>query len=1140
MDHKACLWNFCFCILQNSSVFLYQNRLFLYLCSLCLKSIRDHYIFIRYILTELTYLQGIVACFSWHILFFIWGLCNLQDRTMYLCFCLCIHRNIFSAVYHCCIMDFLSCQSRINNCGLIFYSHTFLFPALQRIRHYLLWNTTSVIITDQISHIFDQVSTCIDHKGIVIICLNLRLNLSSLFIQKYNRILLKPNSRSIRHILNHQLSGNTACLLLSKINTPGNNISIFIKSLICRLYSPESRRIYPYLRGVLHFRCIICICLGCIYNFHTIYSTLGCTTEVDSYRHLIGQIRNSNDPSCPLTNHLAADLFFYGFTVILWIQRIPHIIRSGNRILDHCRNTTNCNCSFITVQRKSFRKRKITDHQISCNRPFLLIGNRYLIIYLLSYPEFIFYTAIFCCQIWILKTFINRQDCCVYIYFRIISGLRCILCLHISQVNTFHSICILSGCAEKSNRHRYSCRQVWKIQSPSISFRKKLISYRFLTGFIIKFRIQLSRSIFCSGNRLRNTLRNSINRYIFHRIQNQACRHLCIPDCHISGNRSLIFILNNNLILNLLSCLPLIMIGCLFNPETSRIYIYFCIIRFFICIGSFYICHIYTFMAIGRLCSYTVKYKCDRLTVRQIRAIKSKAAFICFHMWFYRPAFISLPCFFIRNRVIYLRLYIQHFHTLGSPWQHKPLRKSDICHTDILCNCSGHRIIHYNSISNSIPYLPFIFICCFVNLQLRAVRPYFGHIFSVFLFPCLRVYKIIRCSSYYIFPFLTIGSFRCLAFKADCYGFSILQSRAGYFPSIFPLPGKSAGICSRTGLCYILSLCQAKAGGNLIYHTYSYSLDIRLCLRNCHRIVYYISYLPLISGNVLLYLKLRRYDSLHPYDFCFLRISASINSLITHGSLIGNQKGISILCQIFRNIKLSFWLPVYFQNKSICLIICKSFFFKAIRLCTADYSLSFHSHIKLFCHILSQTIYYRNLRGIIHCQAVFQYITNHKWFQSVRSSLRLDHILKFFFCFHDKWLFLWCSRCLIPCAAHFAYSFFRCFFHFYTTEAIGSKIKICKALNHLLSFKSFTVAFSGLICICFSGITCPLLLRTGLCNTFFPACIPHIQFFLMRKHQIKIICLEKHIQPAILILRLNSHILRSYIGAVYFQKLIIF
>ena len=296
-------------------------------------------------------------------------------------------------------MYFLSVQCFIDHCRLIFYDHTLLHLAIQWIIHHLFKQATSVIVTDTVSAVFDQCFSCVHDKCIIIIDLYICICHISVLIHKDHRILQKTYSLCINHIIHCNIACHTAGMFLCQHNTICNNISIFIKWFICVFLYLKDRRIYPHLRCIFYSLCIICVCLSSIHNLQTIYTLLCHTAEIDCNRSLVWQIRNRHDPSCSLSCNLTGNWFFYSFIIILRIQFIPCIIRTCYRILDHRRYTAYCNSSLISVQSKSLRQRKITDHQISGNRSFLKVIYCYLIIYLFSNAKLIFHTSVTCCQI---------------------------------------------------------------------------------------------------------------------------------------------------------------------------------------------------------------------------------------------------------------------------------------------------------------------------------------------------------------------------------------------------------------------------------------------------------------------------------------------------------------------------------------------------------------------------------------------------------------------------------------------------------------------------------------------------------------------------------------------------------------------
>ena len=264
-----------------------------------------------------------------------------------------------------------------------------------------------------------------------------------------------------------------------------------------------------------------------------------------------------------------------------------------------------------------------------------------------------------------------------------------------------------------------------------------------------------------------NALWNATDRYIICWFQCKSCRHLCIPDSHLSGYCAFFFIFDHYIILYQLSYLPFIMICIFLNPEFSGIYINFGIIWFLFSVGGFCRCGIYTFMAISIFLCNTMENNRNWLTVWQIWTIKSKTICICIHTGFHSSCFICLSGLLIRYRIIYLLLNAQHFHTLSPISKNQSLWQTDICNVHIFCNGSGSHIIYHDPVSNLLSRLPFIPVCCFINLQMRTVHPYLCHVLAGFLFSGFRIKQIICCRSNNIFPLLTIGILQRLAFKAN-------------------------------------------------------------------------------------------------------------------------------------------------------------------------------------------------------------------------------------------------------------------------------------------------------------------------------------------------------------------------------------
>ena len=872
----------------------------------------DNNILICDILTQLSYCQFIVSFFTGRILFLIWFLHNFQNRTVYLCLCFPGCRYLFTAVCNCSIVHFLSCQGCINHCCLIFHDHTFLFLTVQRIIHYLLKKTAFIIIADTISAIPDQCPACWHQESIIIIDLYISICHISFLIHQNHRILQKTYSLSIDHILQSNITRHTSGLLLCQDNAVCNNITIFVKWFVRRLLYFKNRRVHPDFWGVLYFLCIICIRLCCIYNLHPIYAFLRSTAEINSHRCLIRKIWNRHDPSGFLTCNLTADWFFHCFFIIFRIQLISCIINSCHRILNNSRNTAYSNSIFSSVQSQPFRKRKITDHKISCDRSLLKIINRNLIIHLFSYPKFIFRTSVPGCQIWILKTFLNRKNCRIYIHFCIILRNRGILRLHIGNINAFHSICRFRNCAKERNHNRSICRKIWNVQSPSASLLKKFIIHRFLWCLIIKFRIELVQNIFGPCCQLRNILWDSAYRYILCRWKRKSCRHTGIPDSYVPGHCTCFFILHHHIVLYLFSDLPFIMICRFLNPEFSWIYIYFCIIRSLICISSFYSCCIYAFVSICLFLCDTMENNRYRLTVWYIRTIKGKSVLICIQLRIHRSRFICLSCFLIRYGIVYLLLNSQYFHALCTTCQNQSLRQTNISNSYIFCNCSCRYIIHYDPVSYLLSCLPFIFVCCFINFKLWTVRPYFCHILSGFLFSCVRIDQIIRCCSHNIFPFLSIGIRRCLTFKTDCDRLPILQGRTLCFPSIFSLSGKRTVLASLTCLYSILPFQKLQTWWKLVCNNNIYCFYILFCLRNQNLIIYDISRFPFILRSIFLYFQFRWNHTLYPHCFRIHCISASVCTFITHGCMVWYKNTVSILCKVFWNVNFWFRSLAYF------------------------------------------------------------------------------------------------------------------------------------------------------------------------------------------------------------------------------------
>ena len=225
-------------------------------------------------------------------------------------------------------------------------------------------------------------------------------------------------------------------------------------------------------------------------------------------------------------------------------------------------------------------------------------------------------------------------------------------------------------------------------------------------------------------------MRDSGDRYAVSRCQCKSGWHLRIPDRYVSCNGTFFLIFYHHSILYLFSYLPLIMVCCFLYPELPCIYINFCIIGSFFCIGSLHRCCIYTFMSISLILCNTMKNDRHRYTVWQIRTVKRKSILIRIQSGFYLPCFVCLSCFLIRHRIIDLLLYPQYFHTVSSACQYQSLRQTDICYIYILRNCSCRHIIYYNPVGNLLSGLPLIFVCSFINFKSWAVWPYFCHIFA--------------------------------------------------------------------------------------------------------------------------------------------------------------------------------------------------------------------------------------------------------------------------------------------------------------------------------------------------------------------------------------------------------------------------
>ena len=579
------------------------------------------------------------------------------------------------------------------------------------------------------------------------------------------------------------------------------------------------------------------------------------------------------------------------------------------------------------------------------------------------------------------------------------------------------------------------------------------------------------------------------------------------------------------------------MIRCFLYPELSWIYINLCIICSFFCIRSFYRCCIHTLMSVSFLLCNTMKNNCHRCTVWQIRTIESKTISVCIHSGLYLSCFICLSCFLIWYRIIDLFLYSQNLHTVSTACKHQSLRQTNISYIHIFRNCSCRHIVYHNPVGNLLSCLPFIFIGCFTDFKFRTVGPYFCQIFTRFLLSCVWIDQIIGCSRNNIFPLHSIWSVQCLAFKSDCNLFPIFQRRAFCLPAIVSDSGQYTVL--RICLCCILSFQKLQTCRYFICDHNIQCPYIRFCLRNRNFIIYSVSYFPFICRHIFCHFKFRRNYTFYPYNICIHGIPCATHTFIAHRRMVRYQERISVLCNVFWNINFGFRSHLYFQNKCISLIICKSFLLKAFCFCTADYLLSFNSCIKLICHILTCIIYDMYLWSILYFQAFLQCILNHQWAKFIWCYFSLDHILELFPLYCCKRLIFRCDRCLFPGTVNLSYSFLWSLLHLNVSKTVWGKIKISKSLTKLLSLKVRTIGVSWAIHIFSDYSLCPFLFRTCFFNAGFSAGIPHIELFLMREHKIKIICLIQHIHPAFLIIRLYGNILGTHIISIYFKEIII-
>ena len=208
------------------------------------------------------------------------------------------------------------------------------------------------------------------------------------------------------------------------------------------------------------------------------------------------------------------------------------------------------------------------------------------------------------------------------------------------------------------------------------------------------------------------------------------------------------------------------------------------------------------------------------------------------------------------------------------------------------------------------------------------------------------------------------------------------------------------------------------------------------------------------------------------------------------------------------------------QGKCIHLIVSKTLRCQTFRFRTAGNSLSLHGDVKQPCYIQTCIIDNRNLRCIIYSKTILQCVPDHKCFQLVRSSLCLDHILKFFTVINCKWLFFPGCFCLVPGTSSFSHTFLRCLFHLHISETIGSKVEICICFTDFLPLEISAVTVSIRIQIFLFHIFCPFLLGTGFLDPILAALIPFVQSVLMAEFYSEIICVVKQIQPSSGVIRL--------------------